>query len=234
MAADASTPDAAPTRRALCTRLAGLAGLAALAPGALAPSSAREARAATAESADELVRRAERYFDGIESLRSRFVQINPDGSSVEGLIRLQRPGRMRIEYAPEAGMEVVADGTFFILVDHKLENTTYLPLESTPAHLLLREDFRIGRDIEVAGIDRNAGLVRLELRRADAPGAGSVTVTLNANPMQLRQWVIRDAQGKRTRVTLLDPRFGVEFPPELFEFDDPYGRRGRNRDGGGR
>ncbi|NIR61798.1 MAG: outer membrane lipoprotein carrier protein LolA, partial [Gammaproteobacteria bacterium] len=151
--------------------------------------------AAAASNGDqpEIVRRAERYFEGIETLKSRFVQINPDGNAVEGVIRLQRPGRMRIEYPPEAGLEIIADGRFFILVDHKLENTTYLPLESTPAHLLLREDFKLGRDIEVAGIDRGAGLVRLTLRRAEAPSAGSVTVTLNADPMLLRQWEIEDA-----------------------------------------
>ena len=56
-----------------------------------------------------------------------------------------------------------------------------------------------------------------------------MTVTLNADPMQLRQWVIEDQQGQRTRVTLLDPRFGLNFEPETFEFENPYTPSAQNR-----
>eukprot|EP00752_Nemacystus_decipiens_P016974 g15199.t1 len=199
-------------RRAAVALLA--AGLAALAG---AP--------AAAESDAELIARVEAYFDGVTTLESRFIQTNPDGAYVDGVIRLQRPGRMRIDYAPEAGLEVIANGTFFILVDHRLEEATYLPLEATPAHLLLREDFRLGEEIAVLGVDRGAGLVRLALARKGEEAAGTVTVTLNADPLQLRQWTVEDAQGQRTRVTLLDPRFGLAFDPDLFTFENPYGPR---------
>lgn len=180
---------------------------------------------AAAESDAELIARVEAYFDGVTTLESRFIQTNPDGAYVDGVIRLQRPGRMRIDYAPEAGLEVIANGTFFILVDHRLEEATYLPLEATPAHLLLREDFRLGEEIAVLGVDRGAGLVRLALARKGEEAAGTVTVTLNADPLQLRQWAVEDAQGQRTRVTLLDPRFGLAFDPDLFTFENPYGPR---------
>ncbi|MCR9219519.1 MAG: outer membrane lipoprotein carrier protein LolA [Alphaproteobacteria bacterium] len=183
------------------------------------------AESEAAESESELIQRVEAYFDGVTTLESRFIQTNPDGAYVDGVIRLQRPGRMRIEYAPEAGLEVIANGAFFILVDHRLEEATYLPLEATPAHLLLREDFRLGEEISVLGVDRGAGLVRLALARKGEEAAGTVTVTLNADPLQLRQWIVEDAQGQRTRVTLLDPRFGLVFDPDLFTFDNPYGRR---------
>lgn len=208
-----TAPDG-PTRRAATLGLLGLAGIGLL-PRPLA-------HAAT-ESEDDLVARAERYFDEIETLQSRFIQTNPDGTYVDGEIKLQRPGRMHINYAAESGLEVVANGTFFILIDHRLEEVTYLPLEATPAHLLLRENFTLGEEIVVDGVDQAAGLVRLTLRRAGEEDVGSVTVTLNADPMQLRQWVIEDQQGRLTRVTLLDPRFGVRFDPATFQFANPYG-----------
>ncbi len=203
------------TRRAAVLLLLGAAG-----GGLIAPRLGATARA---DETDDLVARAERYFDGIETLQSRFIQTNPDGSYIDGTIRLQRPGRMRIDYGEGSPIEVVADGTFFILVDHRLEEVTYLPLETTPAHLLLRDDFALGEEITVDGVDQGAGLVRLTLRRAGEEQIGSVTVTLNADPMQLRQWVIEDAQGQTTRVTLLDPRFGVRFDDSIFQFENPYG-----------
>lgn len=203
-------------------------GLLALGGLALLPSG--PARASESDDRD-LIRAAERYFDGIETLQSRFIQTNPDGSYIDGTIAMRRPGRMRIDYNDPSPLEVIADGTFFILVDHRLEEVTYLPLETTPAHLLLREDFALGEEIAVDGIDRKAGLVRLKLRRAGEEDIGSVTVTLNADPMMLRQWEIHDAQGQRTRVTLLDPRFGVTLDDSLFAFENPYGpgARGNGR-----
>lgn len=222
-AGDIATP--ALTRRRAGLGLLALAGLSAIPLGVPAA-----ARAAADEGDQALIDAAERYFNGIHTLRSRFIQTNPDGSYLDGTIAMKRPGHMRIDYGESSPIEVIANGTFFILVDHRLEEVTYLPLETTPAYLLLREDFELGDEISVARIDRGAGLVRLELTHAGEEDIGSVTVTLNADPMTLRQWEIRDAQGQRTRVTLLDPRFGVTLADSLFAFENPYGPgQGGNR-----
>ena len=40
-----------------------------------------------------------------------FVQIGPDGRKSEGKLYVQRPGKIRFEYAQPATMEIVSDGT---------------------------------------------------------------------------------------------------------------------------
>nr|WP_246484619.1 outer membrane lipoprotein carrier protein LolA [Marivibrio halodurans] len=215
------------TRRRAGLGLLAFAGLSAVPFGI--PATARAASGAS-EGDQALIEAAERYFNGIGTLQSRFIQTNPDGSYLDGTIAMKRPGHMHIDYGESSPIEVIANGTFFILVDHRLEEVTYLPLETTPAYLLLREDFELGGEIAVARVDHGAGLVRLELTHAGEEDIGSVTVTLNADPMTLRQWEIRDAQGQRTRVTLLDPRFGVTLEDSLFTFQNPYGPgQGGNR-----
>jgi len=214
-----STPAIDGGRRRVALGLLGLAGLS-LIPSGAQRSLAAEGAEAISDAA--FIKRTEHYFDDITTIRSQFIQTNPDGSYIDGTIMMRRPGHMRIDYGDESPIEVIANGTFFILVDHRLQEVSYIPLESTPAYLLLREDFTLGGEIIVSKLERGAGLVRLTLVRAGEADVGSVTVTLNAEPMQLRQWEIEDQQGQRTRVTLLDPRFGLTLPEDAFDFANPY------------
>ena len=57
--------------------------------------------------------------------------------------------------------------------------------------------------------------------RTAAPNEGRITLILEENPMQLRQWEVLDAQGRSTRVTLTQIETGVRFDPFLFAFNDP-------------
>ena len=45
------------------------------------------------------------------------------------------------------------------------------------------------------------------------------TLVFEENPMRLRQWYVKDAQGYVTRVTLMDSAFGVDIPNDVFEID---------------
>ena len=52
----------------------------------------------------------EQYFNSIKTLKSRFVQSNPNGSIAQGTLYVRRPGRMRFEYDPPSQLKIVADG----------------------------------------------------------------------------------------------------------------------------
>jgi len=40
-------------------------------------------------------------------------------------------------------------------------------------------------------------------------------------PLELKKWMVTDAQGVTTTVSLLDARTGIAIDPKLFEFVDP-------------
>ena len=54
-----------------------------------------------------------------------------------------------------------------------------------------------------------------------SPAEGTLTLVLAEQPMELRQWVVVDAQRHETRVTLSQIETGGRFDSSLFEFNDP-------------
>ena len=96
------------------------------------------APALAATLSDAELDRIERYLNSLQTLQSKFVQNNPDGSHALGTLYLQRPGRMRFEYDPPTPIRLYATGNFFIHVDMELEQASHYPLNETPANFILK------------------------------------------------------------------------------------------------
>lgn len=168
------------------------------------------------------INRVQAYLNQLTTLDSRFVQIDPNGNFSEGTVFLSRPGKMRFEYDPPSPLLLVADGTWFIYVDKELEEVSHIPLDSTPAAFLLRQEISLNDEYKVTSITSENGLVTMEAVERYAPENGKVQLVLEDRPLQLKQWTVTDAQGLDTRVTLINSRFGRELDDELFYFKDPW------------
>ncbi|MPY71166.1 MAG: outer membrane lipoprotein carrier protein LolA [Alphaproteobacteria bacterium] len=191
--------------------------------GALLAALARPAvsLAATpgADAAD--VGRIEDYLNGIRTLKARFVQTASTGSYAEGMVYIQRPGRMRLDYAPPAELQIYADGTWLIMVDEGLREVNQLPLSATPASVLVADEVRLGGKIAVTRIERGAQTLRVHLTQAEEPEAGTLILTFADAPLALRQWSVIDAQGVTTRVALLDAEFNGDIPRRVLTYVPP-------------
>lgn len=192
-------------------------------PGSAAASTQTAALRDLSEQDRKDVARIQDYLNGISTVRAGFVQEAPDGSVAQGKIYLSRPGKLRVEYDPPVPILMIATGIWLIYYDGELEQATYLPLRSTPLAFLLKDNISLETDVNVADLERRAGLLRLTVTEADDAGGskGVVTLTFSDTPLELKAWVLRDAQGQSTRLALLDPRFGVEIPAERFYFVAP-------------
>lgn len=173
-----------------------------------------------------LLARIETYLDGIDTLEARFVQVTSDGGTAEGRLWVNRPGRARFEYDPPTPLLVVADGLTLNILDLELEEHSSIPLSSTPAYFLLREEISFADGLDVRALARDGNLVRVDLVQTDAPDAGEVRILMTLEPMRLLQWSVVDAQGIETRVTLYDARFGGEISFLRFLVNVPW-ERGR-------
>ncbi len=212
----------------LMSRRAALAGIAAC--GFWDVSSAWAQAQAFKPSADDAadIARAEAYLDAIRTLEARFVQIGPDGSVSEGDFYLARPGRMRLEYdAPNPNL-LVADGRAFVHIDKRLQTIAYLPVDSTPAGLFLRERIQLSNTVSVVGVERGPAVLRIGLVQASDPRAGRLTLAFSERPFALASWSVTDAQGLVTRLTLVSPIQGRPLDPKHFAFVDPTLGRERN------
>jgi outer membrane lipoprotein-sorting protein len=204
----------------LTRRTALLTGAAA---GLFAAASARAATPAKPlEGADlEDVKRVEAYLNGIRTLQSRFLQISTNGGAAEGAFYLARPGRLRLDYDPPVPILLVTNGSFLVHYDKDLKAVTYIPIDSTPAGLLVRERIELAGDVTVTSVNRNPGALRVSLVQTKDANAGKLTLTFSERPFALANWEVVDAQGLQTRVTLVEPRMGVQIDPALFRFTDP-------------
>lgn len=217
-------------RQALTAGLAGLASIgvmSVLPRAAVALTGQTNAAIELGPEDHALLREIEDYLNRLTTLQSRFIQINPDGTPVEGTISMRRPGEMRVEYDPPNPHLMVANGLFLIVVDQQLQEATHLPLNLTPAYFFLRENIAFNDGVTVLGLEQAAGLIRVQVALDDDPGAGSVIVTLQERPLTLRQWTVIDGQDARTRVTLLDTRFGLSLADDLFTYIDKPRDRSR-------
>jgi outer membrane lipoprotein-sorting protein len=213
------------TRRAALVALAASL-LAAPLGGAFAAAKAVPAQLNDKQKAE--LARVETYLNSIRTMRARFLQVADDGSHAEGDFLLSRPGLMRIEYDPPVPHLIVTTGSLLVYHEKKLNQTTYVPLSSSLAGFLVRDQIRLSGDVVVTGFQQQTGAIRVSLVKADEPNAGQLTLVFSDGPLQLRQWNITDAQGVVTRITLVNPEFGVPLDKKLFAFEPPpRHRRGR-------
>ena len=168
------------------------------------------------------IAKAEAYLNGIGTLRARFMQVGPDGGTVEGTVYLSRPGHRRLEYDPPSPVLVIADGRFLIYYDKQLKQVSYVGLDSTPAGILVKPQIRLdGDDLKVARVGRQPGVLNITVVNKNDPGQGRITLVFTEQPLQLRQWQVTDPQGQMTTVSLFDAHDGLALNKDLFVFDDP-------------
>lgn len=164
----------------------------------------------------------ETYLNGIQTVQSAFMQTSSTGATSSGELYMWRPGRLRVDYAPPTPILVVANRHFLIYYDRALEQVSYIPLSSTPAGILLQPELSLSDPkISITNFVTTPSLLKLTLTKANDSGDGSLTLLFATDPMSLSGWEVTDAQGVVTRVTLLNPQFGVHLSKSLFEFDDP-------------
>jgi outer membrane lipoprotein-sorting protein len=194
--------------------------------GALAvlPRIARAAAPVAARLSDKDradVGRVVAYLNDIYTLQSHFDQIAADGSDSSGMIYVERPGKLRLQYDPPVPVTIIADGSGIYYWDSKLEQLSQTRVEDTPAWFLLRPDIKASGDVTVTRFEHKPGVIELTMVESEHADLGTVTLTLADQPLELRQWTIVDAQNRPVTVTLTDPRFGGEISPLEFEWIDP-------------
>jgi outer membrane lipoprotein-sorting protein len=203
-------------RRLLALVSGGIAGF------ALSPAMAANTAGATLSEQDRGdVARVEEYLNAIRTLSARFMQISDTGGTAEGKLYLSRPGKLRLEYDPPVPILLVANSGFLIHYDKQLKTVAHLPIDSTPAGLLVRERVALSGDVAVTKVERGPGSLRVTVVQSKDPQAGRITLVFSERPFALSNWQVTDAQGSVTRVALIDPHAGMPLDPALFRLNEP-------------
>ncbi len=168
------------------------------------------------------VARIEEYLNSIRTMKARFLQVSSNGEYAEGDIRLSRPGKLRLDYAPPVPILILVTGSVVLYYDKELKQAQYIGTDQTPAAILVKDKIQLqGGDVTIAGYERDAEALRLTLVKTADPSAGSMTLVFSDRPLALRKWSVVDAQGLTTNIALMAAKFGAEIEPKTFEFEPP-------------
>ncbi len=164
------------------------------------------------------IQRANAYFNSATSLTGDFVQIGPDGKRAEGKIFVQRPGKLRFEYAPPATLEVVADGLSIAVHDRKTATKDVYFISQTPLKFLLKEQIDLNRDVKVLDVTSEPEAVSILVEdKATFGGTSQIKLIFDPAKFTLKQWQVTDPQGYETLVSLFNVDLSKKPDPRLFQ-----------------
>ncbi|MGF1455858.1 MAG: outer membrane lipoprotein carrier protein LolA [Alphaproteobacteria bacterium] len=166
--------------------------------------------------------RVSKYLNGIKTMQGRFFQVSDQGLG-GGQFWMRKPGRLRFVYDPPATIELVADGTVVAVIDKQLETVNTYPLSATPLKVILARKIDLADDVDIISVERRDDRLFITAREDEGVAAGQITLIHEEPTLALRQWVIIDAQGVETTITLKDVKEGMKLPRSLFRFEQPDG-----------
>jgi outer membrane lipoprotein-sorting protein len=166
------------------------------------------------------IEKANAYFNNAATMVGDFVQVGADGRRSEGKLYVQRPGRLRFEYAQPASLEVVADGTKVAIRDRKLSTQDLYFIQQTPLKFLLKDKIDLAKDTKVLDVTNDSNNTTIIIEDGTTLG-GTSKIRLMFDPAtyQLKQWLVTDPQGYDTLVSLYNMDFKEKPDPSLFSIN---------------
>jgi outer membrane lipoprotein-sorting protein len=184
-------------------------------PGASPTAPVAGAEAACADK--PTVERVNAYFNAISGLTSDFTQTGPDGRKYTGKLYIQRPGKMKFEYAPPSPLEIISDGRTVAVRDKKAGTQDDYLVGQTPLKFLLRDKIDVSRDSKVVSLSQSGSEAVLVLEdRQTVGGTSRIRLTFDNCSMGLKGWVVTDPQGYNTRVAISGLNTGARPSASLF------------------
>ena len=156
-----------------------------------------------------------KYLNALKTASGDFTQINDDGTISTGKIYIKRPGRMRFEYEDAV---VLANNGAVVIIDKKSNQPpeTY-PLKRTQLSLILARNVNLGQAEMVVGHDYDGTATIVKAQDPKNPEYGNIELKFTSNPVELRQWVINDANGGRSTIILGALTKGGRIANRLFD-----------------
>jgi outer membrane lipoprotein-sorting protein len=176
----------------------------------------------TALTADQraIIQRVDSYLSRTQTLTGKFVQVGPDGRRSHGEFYIQKPGRVRFDYAPPSPIDIVADGQSVVVRDRKLATQDLYPLSQTPLRFLLADHVNLLKDTNLVAVYADDVFVTVVVEeKAGLVGTSRLMIMFSAKDMQLKQWTVTDPQGFDTTVAVYNLDTSKKPDPSLFRID---------------
>ncbi len=165
----------------------------------------------------QIVEKANAALNSVTSMAADFTQVGGDGRRFTGVLYVQRPGKLRFEYAKPSTLEIVSDGSTVLVRDRKLNTSDPYPISQTPLKFLLSSKIDLAREASVTAVVADPDGVRISIEDTSTLG-GTSKITLYFDPeiTGLKRWRVVDPQGFTTTVSLSDIEKNRTIDPRIF------------------
>ena len=173
----------------------------------------------------EVAKEISNHFTTVPTMTGEFIQFGPDGEQTGGTFYIHRPGKIRFNYEDPSPIMVVSNGKTLAVNNKKLKTWSYYPLDKTPLSLLLSNEIKI-EDKSVRSVETNEDVTRVVMGDKNIFGDSEITLLFDPQSYDLRQWTIKDAQGKETSVMIFNVEKNIPLNQKLFRIirKDPLDR----------
>ena len=164
------------------------------------------------------------HYASVPTMKGEFLQFGPKGEQSSGTFAIKRPGKVRFDYEEPSPIEVVSNGLAVMVVNNKLKTFDSYPLKNTPLKLLLDDKLQIG-DKAILSVDVSDDLTTVVLGDKQIFGDSIITLQFESETFELRQWTIKDAQGKETSVSVFNVENNVNLSNRMFQINKAQYKR---------
>ena len=177
----------------------------------------------------ETIEAISQHFSSVPTMSGEFVQFGPNGEQTGGKFHLQRPGKLRFDYEDPSPLLLISNGKTLAVNNAKLETWNFYPLSKTPLSLLLSDHLDIDNK-SIRSVVNDDEITTIVMGDKRIFGDSEITLLFDPQSQDLRQWTIKDAQGKETSVMIFNVQKNIELSDKLFKFDQvAIQRKANNR-----
>lgn len=172
-----------------------------------------------------ILTQVEKAYNQIKTIKAKFAQFNSkiQDDLQTGTLYMARPGQMRLVYEQGSPLEFYADGGYLIYHDKDAQEVSYFELSQTPVELILKKELKFDDPaFVVTDVQDVLDEYYVTAHKKGAKELGSLTLVIDKDSMQLKQWEVLDMQGIKSTVSLFDTRINVPVDQDLFHFKNPY------------
>lgn len=167
----------------------------------------------------------EKAYNQIKTIKARFAQFNSKMTNdlQTGILYMSRPGNLRLVYEKGSPLEFYAHDGFLIYHDKDLKEVSYFDMAQTPVSLILKEKLKFDDpEFLVTNIADVLDEYYVTAEKKEARELGSLTLIIDKETLQLKQWDVVDMQNVKSTVSLYETEVNIPIDKKMFLFQNPY------------
>lgn len=180
----------------------------------------------------EILSKVEKAYNNMRTIKAKFAQFNSKTKDElqTGDLYLSKPGRMRLVYEKGSPLEFYANNGYFIYHDKDLKEVSYFELSQTPVAMILKSKLSFtDPEFVVTEVQDVLDEYYVTAHKKGSAELGSITLIIDKNTMQLKQWDVLDMQGIKSTVSLYDIEQNAPISDKMFAFKNPYKTKGEGK-----